>query len=116
MHNSSFTVQLNAEGIVGLSAVLGGVVGLDVGIKGSSKGHVLDHFPNSGKIIAKSGVRSFMTGSANKLLVWSGKSRARVFNSTWGGHFHSGNISKWGSKCSNGTLQVGRNLAGPDVA
>ena len=34
--NSSFTVQLNAEGIVGLSTVLAGVVGLDMGVKGSS--------------------------------------------------------------------------------
>ena len=34
--NSSFSVQLNAEGIVGLSTVLAGVVGLDMGIKGSS--------------------------------------------------------------------------------
>ena len=33
---SSFTVQLNAEGIVGLSTVLAGVVGLDMGVKGSS--------------------------------------------------------------------------------
>ena len=34
--NSSFTVQLNAKGIVGLSTVLAGVVGLDMGVKGSS--------------------------------------------------------------------------------
>ena len=35
--NSSFTVlQLNAEGIVGLSTILAGVVGLDMGIKGFS--------------------------------------------------------------------------------
>jgi len=51
-----------------------------------------------------------MTGSANKLLVWSRKSRSRVVNVSWGGHFLSGNISKWGSKCSNGTLQVGIQL------
>ena len=34
--NSSFTIQLNAEGIVGLSTILAGVVGLDMGIKGFS--------------------------------------------------------------------------------
>jgi len=33
---SSFTIHLNAEGIVGLSAVLGGILGPDMGIKGSS--------------------------------------------------------------------------------